>query len=183
MIGAIAGDMIGSVYEQFPIKKTDFPLFKSGSHFTDDTVLTIAVADAILSGEDYSASLRKWARRYPLAGYGTWKADFLQFVVNHISDADYTGAAAEYAAGDYDSPQQLQTDYDNLYRIFLASDDLSQSLGVSADSMEIISTQMQIDLNTSQVLTSFNFSLNGTDYNAVINDLGELVKDPLELIP
>ncbi|MDT8272818.1 MAG: ADP-ribosylglycohydrolase family protein, partial [Desulfomonilia bacterium] len=48
MIGAIAGDIIGSVYEAAPIKTTDFPLFGPGSRFTDDSVLSVAVAAAIL---------------------------------------------------------------------------------------------------------------------------------------
>ena len=70
MIGAIAGDIIGSVYEHFGTKKMDFPLFKSDSRFTDDTVLTIAIADSILNRKSYSNSLKYWARKYPLAGYG-----------------------------------------------------------------------------------------------------------------
>lgn len=70
MLGAIAGDVIGSVYERHPIKTTGFPLFAEGSRFTDDTVLTVAVAYAILQGEDYAVSLRQFGRRYPRAGYG-----------------------------------------------------------------------------------------------------------------
>jgi len=70
MLGAIAGDIIGSVYEAWRIKTTEFPLFKRRSRFTDDTVLTIGVAWAILNNEDYSASLRQFGRRYPWAGYG-----------------------------------------------------------------------------------------------------------------
>ena len=70
MLGAIAGDVIGSVYEARPIKTTDFPLFDRGSTFTDDTVLTVAVAHAILERGDYAAALRRWGRRYPAAGYG-----------------------------------------------------------------------------------------------------------------
>lgn len=70
MIGAIAGDIIGSVYEQHPIKTTSFPLFSAGSQFTDDTVLTIAVASSILNKVDYATSLKTFARRYPGAGYG-----------------------------------------------------------------------------------------------------------------
>lgn len=50
MIGAIAGDIIGSVYEHAPIKTKDFPLFQPQSHFTDDSVLCIAIAAAILAG-------------------------------------------------------------------------------------------------------------------------------------
>jgi ADP-ribosylglycohydrolase len=70
MIGAIAGDIIGSVYEHRPIKTKDFPLFQSRCTFTDDTVLTCAVADAILTGGSYLESIRAIGRRYPGAGYG-----------------------------------------------------------------------------------------------------------------
>ena len=70
MIGAIAGDIIGSVYEQYPIKNTSFPLFSASSQFTDDTVLTLAVANSILHKIDYATSLKAFARKYPDAGYG-----------------------------------------------------------------------------------------------------------------
>ncbi|MEA3307295.1 MAG: ADP-ribosylglycohydrolase family protein [Elusimicrobiota bacterium] len=70
MIGAIAGDIIGSVYEFFNTKKKDFQLFGFRSSFTDDSVLTIAVADAILNSKDYGSLIKEWARRHPLAGYG-----------------------------------------------------------------------------------------------------------------
>ena len=70
MIGAIAGDIIGSVYEQHHIKTKDFPLFDPHCNFTDDTVLTVAIADAILSGKPYVDSVRRLGRRYPHAGYG-----------------------------------------------------------------------------------------------------------------
>lgn len=70
MIGAIAGDIIGSVYEHNPVKTKDFPLFGPASGFTDDTVLTIAVAHAILTGSSYETSVRSLSRKYPDAGYG-----------------------------------------------------------------------------------------------------------------
>jgi ADP-ribosylglycohydrolase len=70
MIGAIAGDIIGSVYEHRPIKTKDFPLFDPRCRFTDDSVLTVAVADSILTGRSYSESIREIGRRYPGAGYG-----------------------------------------------------------------------------------------------------------------
>lgn len=70
MLGAIAGDIIGSVFEANPIKTTQFPLFAKASHFTDDTVLTVAVADAILERRDYAVTMRAYGRRYPRAGYG-----------------------------------------------------------------------------------------------------------------
>ena len=70
MIGAIAGDIIGSVYEHRQIKTKDFPLFNARCRFTDDTVLTVAIADAILSGASYVDSVRRIGRRHPGAGYG-----------------------------------------------------------------------------------------------------------------
>ena len=59
MLGAIAGDIIGSVFEQFPIKSVQFPLFSPLSRFTDDTVLTVAIADAILKKLDYAIALKE----------------------------------------------------------------------------------------------------------------------------
>ena len=78
MMGAIAGDIVGSVYEHHPIKTKDFPLFQPGSRFTDDSVLTIAVADAILTRCPYRDAVLKWGRRYPDAGYGGTFARWLQ---------------------------------------------------------------------------------------------------------
>ena len=77
MIGSIAGDIIGSVYEHSQIKTKDFPLFHPQCVFTDDTVLTIAVAEAILTGCPYQLSVRKIGRRYPRAGYGGSFIDWL----------------------------------------------------------------------------------------------------------
>lgn len=71
MIGAIAGDIVGSVYEHHNHKSKDFPLFSAASHFTDDTVLTVALADAILHDSSYAHYLRHYYRLYPNAGYGS----------------------------------------------------------------------------------------------------------------
>lgn len=70
MLGAIAGDIIGSVFERHNVKHTTFPLFSEGSRFTDDTVLTLAVAESIMEGKGYGQTLREYGRRYPRAGYG-----------------------------------------------------------------------------------------------------------------
>jgi ADP-ribosylglycohydrolase len=70
MIGAIAGDISRSVYEHHQIKTKDFPLFHPRCRFTNDTVLTVAVADAILTGSPYERSVHEIGRRFPRAGYG-----------------------------------------------------------------------------------------------------------------
>lgn len=72
MIGAIAGDIIGSVYEWHNIKTTDFPLFSPRCTFTDDTVLTVALADSILNGIPYNQKLKEYYQLYPQAGYGSF---------------------------------------------------------------------------------------------------------------
>src|SRR6185369_11826726 len=70
MIGAIAGDIIGSVYEYVATKTTDFVLFHPNCRFTDDTVLSVAVADCLLNNKPYVAAFHQYYRQYPNAGYG-----------------------------------------------------------------------------------------------------------------
>ena len=71
MIGAIAGDIVGSIYEFHAIKTQDFSLFGPGSMYTDDTVLTVAVAESIINSRDYGSVIKEYGKRYPNAGYGT----------------------------------------------------------------------------------------------------------------
>ena len=80
MIGAVAGDIVGSIYEFRGIKTKDFPLFGENCTFTDDTVMTCAVADAIMNGgqkRDFVRSMKKYGRMYPHAGYGRIFSDWL----------------------------------------------------------------------------------------------------------
>ena len=78
MLGAIIGDICGSVYEWFNYKTTDprtisltepKSLITEGN-LTDDTVMTIATADVLLRKHDYVVAYKDWGRRYPRAGYG-----------------------------------------------------------------------------------------------------------------
>jgi ADP-ribosylglycohydrolase len=71
MLGALAGDIIGSVYEFNNFKpEIDFPLFTNTSEFTDDTVLTAALADSILTNTDYKIKIKEYARLYRDCSYG-----------------------------------------------------------------------------------------------------------------
>lgn len=73
MLGAIVGDIVGSVYEWHNIKTKDFPLFRDDCFFTDDTVMTCAVAEAVMGGrtdDDFIDAMKKYGRMYPDAGYG-----------------------------------------------------------------------------------------------------------------
>ncbi|MBE6595433.1 MAG: ADP-ribosylglycohydrolase family protein [Ruminococcaceae bacterium] len=88
MLGAVFGDVVGSVYEFHNIKTKEFPLFGEGCFFTDDTVMTVAVAEALL---DYTPGeprerlqarlvrlMREYGRRYPDAGYGGRFSEWLR---------------------------------------------------------------------------------------------------------
>lgn len=89
MLGAIFGDMIGAPYEfdRSP-KVKEFPLFGRGTQFTDDSVMTIAVADALINVKDGADdvevkralvdSMQKWGHRYPNAGYGCMFYEWLR---------------------------------------------------------------------------------------------------------
>ncbi|QVL31007.1 ADP-ribosylglycohydrolase family protein [Telmatocola sphagniphila] len=70
MLGSIVGDIIGSVHEGKGTKFKKFDLFVPHSCFTDDTVLTVAVADWLMTGGDLINTLQSWFLRYPNAGYG-----------------------------------------------------------------------------------------------------------------
>ena len=80
MLGAILGDIVGSPYEfdHNNYKHKDFPLLSEKSHFTDDTVMTVAVARGLIAGkgipertfEETKSEMRIWGETYPHAGYG-----------------------------------------------------------------------------------------------------------------
>ncbi len=73
MMGAIIGDIAGSVYEWDNIKTKEFPLFRDDCFFTDDTVMTVAVAEGLMNGGSEDAfidAMKKYGRMYPDAGYG-----------------------------------------------------------------------------------------------------------------
>ena len=73
MLGAIIGDVVGSVYEWNNIKTKEFPFFREDCFFTDDTVMTCAVAEAIMNGgqkDNFIDAMKKYGRMYPNADYG-----------------------------------------------------------------------------------------------------------------
>jgi ADP-ribosylglycohydrolase len=70
IIGAVAGDIIGSPYEFHNVKSVDFEMFRKGTYFTDDSVLTIATMDTLLNQGSYTKTYQDYGRRYPHRGYG-----------------------------------------------------------------------------------------------------------------
>ncbi|WP_430814195.1 ADP-ribosylglycohydrolase family protein [Carboxylicivirga sp. RSCT41] len=86
MRGAIVGDIIGSAFIDSPQPAVKFQLLKPFSAYTDDTVLTISTADAILSGKSYKEALKEWTRAYPTAGY---QSKFLEWALSNNEDEAY----------------------------------------------------------------------------------------------
>lgn len=72
MLGAIIGDIVGSRFEFNNTNQTNFTLFTPDCNFTDDTICTVAVADALLNGSDFGDTIHRWCRKYPYptGGYG-----------------------------------------------------------------------------------------------------------------
>ncbi|MBO7703757.1 MAG: ADP-ribosylglycohydrolase family protein [Solobacterium sp.] len=122
MIGAVLGDMIGSVYEFDRGDKTkEFPLFRADSAFTDDSVMTIAVGEALLEAgahpdpEDVKKrviqSMKSWGRRYPHAGYGGMFRQWLFGPVQKPYNSFGNGSAMRTSSAGwlYDTMEETRT--------------------------------------------------------------------------
>lgn len=140
MLGAIAGDIIGSVYEFASFKEYDFPLFSKESFFTDDTVLTVAVADALIHNLDIPKTLKAYALNYPNRGYGgtfyqwihssslepynSWgngsamRTSSIGFFFNN--EADVLKAAREFAEVTHNHPEGIKGAQATAFAIYLA---------------------------------------------------------------
>lgn len=82
--GAVCGDIIGSAYEWHSTKNYDFSLFTPFSRFTDDTVCSIALADALISGRPIAETMHEWCRKYRFVGYG---GNFRRWIMSDTPEA------------------------------------------------------------------------------------------------
>ncbi|GGJ89351.1 ADP-ribosylglycohydrolase family protein [Parabacteroides faecis] len=100
MIGAIAGDIIGSVYEFDNIKTMDFPLFTDESNYTDDTIMTVAIADWLLNRGNLVGIMQEYGRKYPcpMGGYGARFSHWLQEEKPQPYDSWGNGSAMRVSA-------------------------------------------------------------------------------------
>ncbi len=92
MLGAIVGDIVGSVYEFDNHRSKDFPLFREDSKFTDDTILTIATADALMTDHDFAAKYRAYGKKYP-SSYGLRFDDWIHGVITGPYNSFGNGSA------------------------------------------------------------------------------------------
>ncbi len=80
MLGAIIGDIAGSRFEFNNYRSTDFDLFGEGCNYTDDSIMTLAVADAIMNNKPFGDTMRDYGKRFPcpMGGYGGRFAQWLR---------------------------------------------------------------------------------------------------------
>lgn len=175
MIGAIAGDIIGSVYEWDNIKTKDFVLFSPRCFFTDDSILTIALADSILTATPYADNLKRFYRWYPDGGYGGSFHRWAQSRSSEPYNSWGNGAAMRispvgYAYGDLDTvlrkakefteithnhPEGIKGGQATASAIFLAR------MGKTKDEIKfIIETEFQYDLSrhVDEIRPSYEFN-------------------------
>lgn len=187
MIGAIAGDIIGSVYEHTPLKSKDFPLFHPQAQFTDDTVLTVAVANAILEERSYRSSVREIGRRYPNAGYG---AHFIQWLLSDnmppynswgngsamrvspvgfaFDDAETVlREAAASAAITHNHPEGIKGAQATAYAVFLARKKLDKD-SIRNEIVQRFEYDLQRSIDDIRPGYSFDISCQGTVPEAII---------------
>lgn len=109
ILGAITGDIVGSAFERHPTHREDFDLFCPRSHFTDDTVLTMAMVTAIFYGADCADALRDWFSAYPHTGYGPgfrkWAAS--PFMSARFSAGNGSAARASYVGRAFDTLEDV----------------------------------------------------------------------------
>ena len=162
MLGAIAGDIIGSTREVRNVKTTDFLLFPPRSRITDDSVMTIAVAEALLKQGDYGKIMQHYGREYPDVGYGSafksWiKAEFPMPYNSwgngsamRVSPVGWSGATLEWvleeakasAEVSHNHPEGIKGAQSVAAAVFLAKTGASKS-----DIKQYVETQFGYDLN------------------------------------
>jgi ADP-ribosylglycohydrolase len=187
MIGAIAGDIIGSVYEWKNIKTKQFDLFSQDCFFTDDTVLTVALAESILTDTDYASLMKAYYRRYPGAGYGGFFHQWAQAHGSRPYNSWGNGAAmrisavgfafntldevlvraAEYTAVTHNHPEGLKGAQATAAAIFLA-----KTGSTKADIKQYTAATFHYDLSRSvdEIRPTYRFdeSCQGTVPQAIV---------------
>ena len=95
MLGAIIGDIVGSRFEFENVATPGFKLFSPDCSYTDDTICTIAIADAAMNHREYKDALVDWCSRYPdpMGGYGGRFLKWLQSA-DHLPQASYGNGSA-----------------------------------------------------------------------------------------
>ena len=174
IIGAVIGDIAGSSRESKPVSRKSFKLFIKGSTITDDTVLTVAVAEWLLNRNSTSIdqSLRKWANIYPHAGYGSSFKRFLKSEEGSSLDSTHNGAVMRVSPVGY-----LATSIDECLRLAKESAVPSHNSKDAVEAAQATAVAIYMARNGSSkedirnyIETRFNYNLR-TSYNALREEI------------
>jgi len=145
IIGAVAGDVIGSIYEFDNIKTVDFPLFNERCDYTDDSVLTFAVADCILHNKDFAKTIWEYANKFPGRGYGGRFAEWIRNTELKPYNSFGNGSAMRVSPAGF------------------AYDDLSSVLSVAKQTAEVTHNHIEGIKGAQAVASSIYFARIGED--------------------
>jgi ADP-ribosylglycohydrolase len=205
MLGAIAGDVIGSVHEFIGTRTTDFPLFVQKSRFTDDTVLAVAVADCLMNGLDYVDTFHRYAAAYPQAGYGLRFASWVRLgergpynswgngaamrvpAVAYAFDSltDVLAQATRSAEVTHNHPEGIKGAQATAAAVFMARSGRSKS-GIRASLEQMFGYDLRHRLDDIRPTYAFDESCQGTVPPAIIaflesNDFEDAIRKAISL--
>lgn len=172
MYGAVLGDIIGSTYEWHNVKSEDFDLFPAGSTFTDDTVLSVAVAEKILNQEKSAMSSRKsyamwykqYYKRYPNAGFGQMFSKWALSNDLYVQKSYGNGAAMRISAVGYafESISGIMKEVKN--NCYYTHHHSEAVMGASAIAVAIFLARKDCDKEEikKRIIKQFSYSLDAT---------------------
>jgi ADP-ribosylglycohydrolase len=164
VIGSLAGDIIGSVYEFGLIKSKSFPLFGPGSEYTDDSVLTVATAQAILTDGDYRRAVLDFGRRYPDAGYGGFFMNWLHSKDPQPYNSYGNGAAMRVSPVGFafDTVEEILREAKRSAEFTHNHPEGIKGAQATALAVFLARTEWDMDLIRSEISTRFDYDLSRT---------------------
>lgn len=174
MKGAIIGDIIGSAFITHKKLSTEFQLLKPTSSFTDDTVLTIATADAIINDKCFKATSKEWISKYPHAGYNPEFSEWVQKdnAVEYKSNGD--GAARRISSIGFfaNSIDQAMNLAENSTVLTHNTPEMIKAAKAVATSIFLAKTGIKKDNIKDYIETNFDYKLDRT-FDELKKDLEE----------
>lgn len=171
MIGSIIGDIAGSRFEYNNTRDYDFDIFSKSSDYTDDTICSVAIADAILKGKEYGDSLRWWCQRYPrpMGGYGTMFNKWLYEHGKRATNSYGNGAAMRVGAVGWAYDDVIKMLENARKSASCSHDHIEAKIGASAVALCIYGIRMKDDLLAPESIASYYYS---EDWEAIIPKRG-----------
>lgn len=205
MIGAIVGDIVGSIYEFNNHRSKEFPLFGEFSAFTDDSLCTIAIADCLMNDGDPATYLRNWGLKYINLGYGDHYRRWLKRgdlgpynsfgngAAMRVSPAAYLASTIEQARQSAERVTEVTHNHPEGIKGALATSDAIWMAIQGADSLSIrrhianfYGYDMNRDVDSIRPSYVFNESCQGTVPEAIIcalqaNDFEDAIRNAVSI--